>query len=108
MSEEPVDGEYTFAHLQPDESYEFRVAAINVAGQGPWSESSEPCIPAKSVGMFDHDFLTKQSVFSIYFIKARSPLLNEFAFLFFFLLILPTNSIQRAHAQFRNCETEID
>ncbi|OON23517.1 hypothetical protein X801_00567 [Opisthorchis viverrini] len=49
VGEEPVDVEFTIRHLQPDQEYEFRVAAVNAAGQGPWSDSSEPCVPAKVV-----------------------------------------------------------
>ncbi|CAH8611737.1 unnamed protein product [Heterobilharzia americana] len=48
-SEMPTDLELTVSHLQSDEQYEFRVAAINSAGQGPWSDNSEPCNPAKAI-----------------------------------------------------------
>ncbi|KAF8564968.1 hypothetical protein P879_07292, partial [Paragonimus westermani] len=49
VSEKPVDLEFTVLHLQPDQEYSFRVAAVNTAGPGPWSEATEPCIPAKAV-----------------------------------------------------------
>ncbi|VDL91668.1 unnamed protein product [Schistocephalus solidus] len=47
--EEPIDTELTVLKLQPDSEYEFRVAAINSAGTGEFSQPSEPCSPEKAV-----------------------------------------------------------
>jgi len=43
------DLQYKIAGLQENSNYEFKVAAVNAAGQGPWSAPSDPirCSPAK-------------------------------------------------------------
>ncbi|VDK33796.1 unnamed protein product, partial [Dibothriocephalus latus] len=46
--EEPIDTELTVSKLQPDCDYEFRVAAINSAGTGEFSQPSEPYSPEKA------------------------------------------------------------
>ena len=40
----------TINKLQPDSEYEFRVAAINSAGTGEFSQPSQPYTPQQAVG----------------------------------------------------------
>ncbi|KAI1733007.1 fibronectin type III domain-containing protein [Ditylenchus destructor] len=58
------DTRYRVTNLTPHHTYEFRVAAVNVAGQGEWSENSVPIVaaasaskPVISMGMLAHDII---------------------------------------------------
>lgn len=53
-------------NLKPHHTYEFRVAAINAAGQGDWSESSVPIVaaarpsrPIITLGMLARDLVAR-------------------------------------------------
>ncbi|VEL22928.1 unnamed protein product [Protopolystoma xenopodis] len=49
-NEEPIDCEFALTGLNAEQEYHFRVAAVNTAGPGEWSDVSETCTPYKVVG----------------------------------------------------------
>ena len=57
ISEEIPDAKHVKKGLQKDSLYEFRVAAVNKAGQGPFSEASQPCKATEPIGKYAFFFV---------------------------------------------------